>query len=125
MNIAIKFYERNFEAENSKNAYLKACKWAATNVVNKVEIGDTFWRIMKVKDANLPTFKIELFCLLDEKASREEFCEKCKEFHRSFFINQFYNCNSCNMRSYTECLKSRLKIKKQYRKERIRYILEK
>lgn len=124
MKLTIKFWEEKFEHENSKEAYLSACKWAATNIVNKVEIGDTFWRIIKVEGASLPTFKLELFCLIDEGAHRKEFCDRCKEFHHSFFVNQFYNCNSCNMITYSKSLEKRLNIKKQFRKERIRFVLD-
>lgn len=125
MKIAIKFFEKEFKSEESKNAYLKACKWVAKNIISKVEIGETFWNINKVENASLPTFKLELYCMLDESEFRQGFCDKCQQFHKAFYINQFYNCNRCNMKTYTEYAESKLIIKKTYRKERLDYILNK
>lgn len=125
MKIAIKFFEKVFKGEDSKDVYLKACKWIAKNVISTVEIGETFWRIEKERDTDLPTFKLELYAMLDANETGEKFCIKCKEFHRSFFINQDFNCSRCNMKTYKNELEDKLSIKKQWRKERLKYILEK
>lgn len=123
MKMATPFYKHNFSDEISKQAYLKACKWLAENVVSKVEIGETFWKITKVEDASLPTFKLELYALIDTEDNIKAFCERCKEFHRVFYVNQQFNCNSCNLMAFKNQMDEKLKIKKSYRQERLKHAL--
>lgn len=124
MKIAIKFFEKSFVDEVSKNAYMKACKWVAKYIISKVEIGETFWNITKVEKANSPTFKLELYAMLDDTDFENGFCNRCQEFHKSFFINQQFNCNKCNMKAYQNQIKQKLDTKKGYRMERLKYLLE-
>lgn len=124
MKIADKFFMKEFKADTNKDAYLKACKWAGKYIIGKVEIGETFLRYEKVEDASLPTIRLELYCVLEEGELRKNFCNRCEEFHKAFYINQFYNCDRCNVRTYLEDNERKLKIKKNYRKERLEYLME-
>lgn len=121
----IKFFEKQFSDENSKDAYLKACKWVVKYIISKVEIGETFWNITKVNDADLPTFNLALYAALNPDEVNSSFCDRCKEFHKSFYINQQYNCNTCNYTAFKKQMEQKLNIKKNYRKKRLRYILDK
>ena len=125
MDISVKFFEKNFSSEHSKDAYLKACKWLAKYIISKVEIGETFWKIDRLPDTDLPTFKLELHAMLKETDFRKAFCDTCKSFHSSFYLNQQYNCDRCNMTSYYKQAEKKLEIKRQYRVERLKYIMEK
>ena len=127
MKAATIFFSKEFSASESKDAYLKACRWVANNVVSKTtDIGETFWKIEKVLSTeSKTTFKLELYCTIDMKEETKKFCERCKSFHKSFFINENYNCSRCYMMASSEGTKTKLKNKKQYRKERMNYILEK
>lgn len=112
--------KKEFSDEDSKEAYLKACKWVATNIISKVEAGsDTFWNITKKKDTRLPTFVLDVHTMIDSVDHEKSFCGSCKEFHNSFFINEEYNCNSCKFMAFTKQIEQRLVIKKQYRKEKM------
>lgn len=126
MKLVVKFYQRDFSGEGSKTTYLEACKWVAKNVISKeVEIGgDTFWRIKKVKDADLPTFRLELYAMLDSEESTKGFCNRCQEFHKAFYLNQQYNCDACNYTAFKKQMEQKLQIKKAWRKERLSYILK-
>jgi hypothetical protein len=124
MKTAVKFYEQLFEHEDSKKAYLMACKWLAKNVISKVEVSDSQYKITKENGTSLPTFKLELFAMLDDKEERKSFCERCREFHKLFYINQQFNCNKCNMMAFQENMKSKLMVKKAYRKDIMKRNLE-
>lgn len=127
MKIAEKFFSKEFTAVKSKDAYLKACKWVANNVVNKItDIGETFWKIEKiVEEDTKTTFRLELYCLLDTKEEVDKFCANCKSMHKAFFINENYNCNRCNMKAYVDRMRIKLDVKKEYRIERLNYLLKK
>jgi len=126
MKYAAPFFTKRFSAETKKEAYMSLAKWVATNVVsNQDEIGETFWNAAEDKDANLPTYKLTLFCMLDETERKNKFCNICKTYHKSFFINQDYNCSKCNMISYVARLEEGLSIKKSYRKERLKFLMNK
>jgi uncharacterized paraquat-inducible protein A len=124
MKIAIKFFEKEFTDEDSKQAYLNACKWVAQNIISKVEISDTMWKIEKKPKASYPTFQLELYCMLNDTEGEKGFCTRCKELHCSFFVNEEYNCNRCNMKAYLRQAEDKLRIKKQYRKELLNNILD-
>jgi len=116
MKMSVKFYERSFSDYSSKEAYLSTCRWAAENVVKReVEIGETFIKITKVKDADSPTFKLELYATLDSSEVTSGFCDRCKEFHSLFYMNQQYNCDACNYTAFKKQMELKLKIKKEYR----------
>ncbi len=112
--------KKEFSDDESKEAYLKACKWVAVNIVSKVEAGpDTFWNITRKKDTSLPTFVLEVHTMIDSADHEKSFCGACKEFHKSFFINEAYNCNSCKFLAFTKQVEQRLSIKKQHRKDKM------
>ena len=111
-----KFYERKFVAKESKDAYLKACKFVASNVISKaskVEATKVTWDILPVEtsgDDDLPTFMLTLYIKFDDAEFSKMTCDKCKEFHQSFFINENFNCNRCNKVGYERNLDQKLDI---------------
>lgn len=119
----VKFGEMDFSDEKPKEAYLQACKWVANNIMNgKVEVKDISWKINRVEDQyDLPTFRLELYTALNESDFVSDFCKRCKEFHKSFYINQEYNCDSCKMQGYRKQIKQRTEIKRQFAKEKLDY----
>ena len=124
MQNAIKFFSKTFTGETTKEAYLKASNWVGKFIFSKVEIGETFWKIEKI-NTNFPTVKLELYAMLDPSETEKSFCNRCQEFHKSFYINQDYNCNACRMQAYNKNVKDKLNIKRGFRQERLRYLLEK
>lgn len=120
MEIITKFFAKEFSDETKKQAYLKACIWVAENIINGDEISDVYWHVVRIKNTDLPSFRLELFVMLDEKNFRHSTCERCKEFHSLFYMNQQFNCDACNMTAYLKQSESKLAIKKQFAKERLR-----
>lgn len=125
MEVMVKFYERDFSSSESKNAYLKACKWVAKHVISKEEeLGITYYRITKSNESEKPTFTLELYCSIPTAEHQESFCRACKEFHSKFYINQQFNCDKCNHNAFKKQIRQKLNIKKNYRKEKLGYITE-
>jgi hypothetical protein len=121
MKIVTKVWQETFEHNDSKEAYLKACKWVANNLLKiKVEVGELMWNINRIQEADLPTYKLEVFSAVDETEFKNSFCKRCQEFHKAFYLNQQFNCDNCNMTGYREQLAERLRIIKNYRQKQIR-----
>ena len=117
-----KFYERSFRAENSKDAYLKACKFVASNIISKgskVEASKVTWDIIRVdtEEGDLPTFMLSLYYKFDDTEFMKSTCEACKEFHKLFFINEDFNCSRCNKIGYERNLNQKLSIGSEYFKK--------
>lgn len=118
-----KFYEHNFKASNSKDAFLKACKFVASAVISKsskVEADRVTWDVKRVDSDDrdsLPTFRLTLYYKFDDTEFMKQTCAACKEFHCSFFINENYNCNSCNKVGYEKNVKEKLTIGSEYMKK--------
>ena len=116
MEHATKFFTRKFSGESQKAAYLKACKWVATNILADDEISrDVMWKITKLKD--LPSVELELFGAVNDAEHVKQFCSSCKQFHSLFYINQQQNCNCCNMMAYRSQAEEKGKLKKNYKRK--------
>lgn len=116
MEHATKFYKRKFNGKSHKEAYLKACKWVAINILADDEISkDVVWKITKLKD--LPSVELELFGTVHDAEHVKQFCTVCKEFHTSFYINQQQNCNGCNMMAYRSQAEEKGRLKKNYKRK--------
>ena len=112
------FFKKNFEADTMKSAYLKACKWYATNVLSKAELQNVQIEFEKSKDEQqFPTVTIHLFAVLNEEELRERHCKVCREFHNLFYINQEFNCNRCDTKAYQKRADDMIGIKVSYYKE--------
>lgn len=110
-----KYFEKQFVSADAKEGYLMACKWIATNVLSNKDLKDTLFKIVKAGNDDYFVFIVELYCCIDCKEQSDKYCKVCKEMHKSFFINEEYNCSRCNKRAYNDRLKSALKIKRAYR----------
>jgi hypothetical protein len=121
MKMTVKFYEY----PEPFSTYKEACLWVGQNIVkHEVEIGETLWKITKVNEGDYPTFRLELYCTIDASETCKNFCDHCKEFHSAFFLNQQYNCDACNYTAFKKQMEQKLKIKKDYRVEKLGYMLE-
>ena len=101
MKITEKVLEKEFKDENSKNAYLKACKWLAKNVYSKVEFEDKFQvSIVKKKESKFPTFTVTLYFVKDESEEKEIQCKKCREIHTVFYCYDGIRCDKCEFNGF-------------------------
>ena len=106
-----KFYEREFKAEDAKRAYLKASKFVASNIISKgskVEVSKVTWDIQRVDDGDLPTFRLTLYYKFDDTEFMKRTCDACKGFHKSFYINENFNCDRCNKVGYEKNIQQTL-----------------
>ena len=119
MKTIIKFYEKDFVnlQGNLKSAYLKACKWVSSRIVSKEYNNRVTWNISKVSET---TIKLTVYAILDISGEKDKFCKICKDFHSSFFINEFYNCNTCKLDSFIKRMDDKNKIVKGAFEEKIK-----
>jgi hypothetical protein len=114
-----KFYSKDFRDKSSKEAYLKACKFVATNILSKgskVEVSKVTWDIIRVDNqkGDLPTFRLSLYYKFDDTEFKKQTCNACKEFHKSFFINSDFNCSRCNKIGYEKNIQEKLLVASEY-----------
>lgn len=107
------FAQKTFKGATTKDAYTKAVKWYASNVIARDELHEV--QVEFVKGINQVTLK--LYAVMQEQVVRENHCEICREMHKSFFINEATNCNSCKMLAYQKRLDQKMSVKYQYYKE--------
>lgn len=121
MKLAVKFFQMTFTNESKKEAYLECCMWVARNIIGKikVEMGEIMQSVTIKKDADLPTFILELYSTVNDEEQIKDFCNVCKEFHTCFYMNQQFNCDACNVTSYRTKMNDKLKILKLYRRNQL------
>lgn len=110
------FYQRDFSSEEPKDAFLKANEFIAKNILSKsskVEVEKVTWTIRRhdnTEQKSLPTFRLTIFYMFDDTEFMQSTCEACKQFHKSFFINENFNCSRCNKVGYEKNVKQKLDI---------------
>ena len=112
------FFSISFSGKNMKDAYLKACKWYATNVLSKDELHNI--EVMYEKDKQSPTVTLHLFATLYEQSLIDEHCDVCKSAHNALFCSSNTNCEWCKIHGYRNRLNQKMSIKKEYYKEKIK-----
>lgn len=122
MNISAPFFSKIFKAETNQDAYIKACKWVAKNVISNnndssvKDLKETFWKVDKERDGE---WKLTLYCMIDFKEKENKFCEMCQVYHKRFYYNEERDCSRCNHKAFKTRVEENLSIKKSYRKELI------
>jgi len=112
------FFKMKFTADTMKSAYLKACKWYATNVLSKAELQSVQIEFEKSQnEQQSPTVTIHLFAVLNEEELRERHCKICREFRNLFYINQEIDCNRCDTKAYQARTDDMLRSKIEFYKE--------
>lgn len=113
------FAKKSFSGKTTKDAYLKAIKWVAKNIISQDAFKDVIIQYEKdLKNEN--TMIVRFYTSLKEKDVKAEHCQCCKEMHKSFFINENFNCNRCAVKGYEERLNRIIKIKTAFYRERIK-----
>lgn len=107
------FAQKTFKGASTKEAYMKAVKWYASNIIARDELHEV--QVEFVKGINQVTLK--LYAVFSEQVVRDQHCAICREMHKSFFINEANNCNVCNASAYQRRLDQKISIKHQYYKE--------
>ena len=108
------FGKKDFQGKTTKDAYLKANKWYAQNVLSKDELRNVQVRYEKVHDAQLPTVTVHLYASLTEAEVRNNHCNICKEMHNTFFMSSVVHCEECNLLAYQKRLDSNMDNKTSF-----------
>ncbi len=117
------FAKKDFTADTMKEAYMKAVKWYATNILSNDILKDVQVSYEKIYDGNRPVIRMRIFALLDESTLRRNHCEICKESHKLFYISEETNCNWCKVKAYQERMKDTIKQKRTaYRESLVKAI---
>ena len=112
-------YQLSFTGKTMKDAYLKACKWYASNVLSKDELQDVQVEYIKCTNKQLPTITARLFTSVEEADIKATHCAICKETHKAFFINENCNCAWCNTDAFDRRIREQLNIKRSFVKSKI------
>ena len=115
------FGRKVFKGTSIKDAYMKACKWYASNVIAKDKLHNV--QVEYIKDAEANTVTIVLYAVLSETDVKEQHCQCCKEMLHSFFINEATECSRCSAAGYQRRLEQKLSVKLSYYKELLGKIL--
>lgn len=109
------FARKKFSGETMKDAYMKAVKWFATNVLSKDELRNV--KVEFEKDKQFPTVTVRLSVSVDEREVMNQHCRCCKEMHSAFFINENTSCSSCSAAAYRRRMTQKIVVKTNYYKE--------
>lgn len=111
-------FQKTFEDEVSKKAYLKACKWLAQNIYSNVELSkDVLVNILKEKNVQLPAFTVTVYMKSDAEEIYKDFCKKCKQLHTIFYSVNGPSCNDCKAKAYRAALEKDISCKANFLKE--------
>lgn len=118
INYTEEFYSQRFTGKNMKDAYMKACKWYASNILSKSDKMSGV-HVEYIKESSTNTVVVKLYASLIEESVRKQHCQICKEIHSSFLMSENTNCAWCNVKGYQSRLDSKIQIKKGYLKSMI------
>ena len=110
-----KVAKKVFTGATVKDAYMKAVKWYASNIIAKDDLHEI--QVEYKKDNAAYTIEMILYAVLPAEEVMEQHCTVCKEIHHSFFINEANNCNVCNAGAYERRMKQKIAVKVDYYKE--------
>lgn len=117
-----KFGKKTFHGASTKDAYMNACKWYATNVIAKDKLHNIQVEYIKEKDGNAVT--MVLYASMPEKEVMDQHCTCCREMHNSFFINEDTHCERCSAVGFQKRLERKMAVKVNYCKCIIKKIIE-
>lgn len=79
------FFSKVFKSKkNLKDAYLKATKWVAVNIISRDEFENV--QVKYEKDKYATSITIHLFAALNKEEVMSKHCKICKEMHSSFLL---------------------------------------
>lgn len=104
--------KKSFTGATVKEAYMKAVKWYASNIIAKDDLHEI--QVEYKKDDEAKRIDMFLYAVLSAEEVMEQHCTICKEIHHSFFINEANNCNVCNAGAYERRMKTKIAVKVDY-----------
>lgn len=113
------FYKKVFVGATLKEAYMKAVKWYATNILTNKDFDNVQVSFIKDKEEA----KVTMICFAVQDNEDEifsHFCKCCREVHKSFFLNEETACNRCSALSYQRRIEENINSKRAFYKEILR-----
>lgn len=106
---------KTFKGSTTKEAYMKAVKWYATNIISN----DLFQHVQVEyeKAEDKPEIIMSLYAVMSEKEIIEQHCNICREMHHHFFISEQTDCNRCNAAGFQKRLEQKMSVKTTYYRE--------
>lgn len=106
------FGSKKFNEGSLKESYLKAMKWYSTNILANPRLNEVQVEIKK--DVETGSIELVIYAVLPANEVKKRHCEICKEIHKSFFINESNNCETCSASGYQRRVDSTLRSKISY-----------
>lgn len=101
---------KEFSDEQSKEAYLKACKWLAKNIYSRDEFAKYLVvNIEKKKKCKLPTFVVKIYISINEDEVSELHCKMCRTKNNIFYQIDKTDCDFCVHTAYKRRLENFIK----------------
>ena len=118
MKIGEKILEKVFVGETTADAYKKAMRYIARNVVNKGYVNIST-EIHKEEVNGQKAIRVVFITLLDYNRDVNDYCKVCKEVHSLFFVNESYNCSRCNLKNFAGREKTKVNTSKLFYKHEL------
>ena len=110
------FANKKFCGKNQKDAYLKAMKWYATNVLAKNKLHKAQFSVQKDGPQSVI---LHIYVTLDEDEVRSQQCDICRDMHKRLYGNNDCNCGWCNVKAYLVRLDDKLRIARDWYSEKL------
>lgn len=124
--IIVPIFKKVFADIQPKKAYLNVVKFMATNIISNEELNKNIvFSIEKQKGNNYPSFVLTVYAQFNESETIDNFCEKCREVHNHFYINDAPGCSECKLMAFKRNVYPKLTTRSQYKKEKINDNIEK
>lgn len=108
------FASEKFIGKDVKSAYLKACKWFASNIMANKEFNNVQVKYEKVESENAVI--VHLYVSVPDSVVSEQHCQICRETHSSFFMSEETNCAWCKVKGYQNRINVAVQDKVSYYK---------
>lgn len=120
MQVSEKILEKEFEGKNQKDAYLKCCKWVASNILAVNNSHHITHKIEKVGGSFSGKVKLTVYVTDNEDEIYEHNCEICREASSLFYLSgEKHKCESCKINPYRNRITKRLDLLKDGLKGRV------
>ena len=117
MNLATKVKSFIIESDSEKESYIKGCKALAKYMASNKYKNLTF-KIERTSEKN--QFIFTMFTNLDLGEEQRNYCKMCKKFHCSFYVNEEYNCQRCNLKNFLQRAEGKSRISKSFYKSKMK-----
>lgn len=113
---------KQFTGSSYKEAYLKANKWVASNIISKYDKAEVKYEKKVNSDWDL-VMEVTIYVRVNAEVLSDRHCKICRQIKDSKFNYKGYdklNCDECSMRGYLNRAKDELTKLAKMRKEELK-----